>query len=69
MGQSKELYDMTLPVSYEEQKDFADYNKYYHNSLEVQLPSPDEDEEYDYQREMDELDFNERMNEYFERGY
>ena len=69
MGQSKELYDMTLPVSYEEQKEFSDYNKYYHNALEVQLPSRDEDEEYDYQREMDELDFNERMNEHFERGY
>lgn len=69
MGQSKELYAMTLPVSYEEQKEFSDYNKYYHNALEVQLPSRDEDEEYDYQREMDELDFNERMNEHFERGY
>ena len=69
MGQSKELYDMKLPVSYEEQKEFSDYNKYYHNALEVQLPSRDEDEEYDYQREMEELDFNERMNEHFERGY
>lgn len=69
MGQSKELYAMTLPVSYEEQKDFADYNKYYHNALEVQLPSRDEDEEYDYQREMEEIDFEERMVEYFEREY
>ena len=69
MGQSKELYAMTLPVSYEEQKEFSDYNKYYHNALEVQLPSRDEDEAYEYEREMDELDFNERMNEHFERGY
>lgn len=69
MGQSKELYAMTLPVSYEEQKEFSDYNKYYHNSLEVQLPSRDEDEEYDYQREMEEIDFEERMVEYFEREY
>ena len=69
MGQSKELYAMTLPVSYEEQKEFSDYNKYYHNALEVQLPSRDEDEDYEYEREMDELDFNERMNEHFERGY
>lgn len=69
MGQSKELYGMTLPVSYEEQKEFSDYNKYYHNALEVQLPSRDEDEEYDYQREMEEIDFEERMVEYFEREY
>jgi hypothetical protein len=69
MGQSKELYAMTLPVSIEEQKEFSDYNKYYHNALEVQLPSRDEDEAYEYEREMDELDFNERMNEHFQRGY
>ena len=60
---------MTLPVSYEEQKEFSDYNKFYHNSLEVQLPSRDEDEEYEYQREMDELNYEERMVEYFEREY
>ena len=69
MGQSKELYAMTLPVSIEEQKEFSDYNKYYHNALEVQLPSRDEDEAYEYQREMDELNHQERMVEYFERGY
>jgi hypothetical protein len=69
MGQSKELYAMTLPVSYEEQKDFTDYNKYYHNALEVQLPSRDEDEAYEYEREMAELDFHDRFNEHFERGY
>ncbi len=69
MGQSKELYAMTLPVSYEEQKDFTDYNKYYHNALEVQLPSRDEDEAYEYEREMAELDYEERMVEHFEREY
>jgi hypothetical protein len=69
MGQSKELYGMTLPVSYEEQKDFTDYNKYYHNALEVQLPSRDEDEAYEYEREMAELDYEERMVEHFEREY
>ena len=61
---------MTLPVSIEEQKEFSDYNKYYHNALEVRIPTiTDEDEAYEYEREMDELDFNERMNEHFERGY
>jgi hypothetical protein len=69
MGQSKELYGMTLPVSYEEQKEFTDYNKYYHNALEVQLPSRDEDDAYEYEREMAELDYEERMVEHFERGY
>ena len=70
MGQSKELYAMTLPVSYEEQKEFTDYNKYYHNALEVKIPTiTDEDEAYEYQREMDELDFHDRFNEHFERGY
>jgi len=69
MGQSKELYGMTLPVSYEEQKEFTDYNKYYHNALEVQLPSRDEDEAYEYEREMAELDYEERMVEHFEREY
>ena len=70
MGQSKELYGMTLPVSYEEQKEFSDYNKYYHNSLEVRIPTiTDEDEAFEYQREMDELNHQERMVEYFERGY
>jgi hypothetical protein len=69
MGQSKELYGMTLPVSYEEQKEFTDYNKYYHNALEVQLPSRDEDDAYEYEREMAELDYEERMVEHFEREY
>jgi hypothetical protein len=69
MGQSKELYAMTLPVSYEEQKEFTDYNKYYHNALEVQLPSRDEDEAYEYEREMAELNYEERMVEHFEREY
>ena len=32
MGQSKELYGMTQPVSIEEQKEFIEYNKYYHNN-------------------------------------
>jgi hypothetical protein len=69
MGQSKELYAMTLPVSYEEQKEFTDYNKYYHNALEVRIPSLEDDEAFEYQREMEELDFNDRMVEYFEGGY
>ena len=69
MGQSKELYGMTLPVSIEEHKEFTDYNKYYHNALEVQLPSRDEDEAYEYEREMAELDYEERMVEHFEREY
>ena len=70
MGQSKELYGITLPVSIEEQKEFSDYNKYYHNALEVKIPTiTDEDEAYEYEREMAELDFHDRMNEHFERGY
>lgn len=69
MGQSKELYGMTQPVSIEEQKEFIEFNKYYHNSLEVQLPPRDEDEEFEYHREMEEIDFEERMVEYFEREY
>ncbi len=69
MGQSKELYAMTLPVSYEEQKDFTDYNKYYHNALEVRIPSLEDDEAFEYQREMEELDFQDRFNDNFERAY
>jgi hypothetical protein len=70
MGQSKELYGMTQPVSIEEQKEFIEFNKYYHNSLEVRIPTiTDEDEAFEYQREMDELNYQERMVEYFERGY
>jgi hypothetical protein len=37
--------------------------------LEVQLPPRDEDEEFEYHREMEEIDFEERMVEYFEREY
>jgi hypothetical protein len=69
MGQSKELYAMTLPVSYEEQKEFTDYNKYYHNALEVRIPSLEDDEAFEYQREMEELDFQDRFNDNFERAY
>ena len=69
MGQSKELYAMTQPVSYEEQKEFMEYNKYYHNALEVRIPSLEDDEAFEYQREMEEIDFEERMVEYFEREY
>lgn len=66
MIRTKELYEMTQPISYEEQKEFSDYNKYYHNSLEVQLPSRDEDEEYDYWREVGEEDFMEQQQQYWE---
>jgi hypothetical protein len=69
MGQSKELYAMTLPMSYEEQKEFTDYNKYYHNALEVRIPSLEDDEAFEYQREMEELDFQDRFNDNFERAY
>jgi hypothetical protein len=38
--------------------------------LEVRIPTiTDEDEAFEYQREMDELNHQERMVEYFERGY
>ena len=69
MGKSKELYAMTQPVSIEEQKEFAEYNKYYHNALEVRIPSLEDDEAYEYQREMEELDFQDRFNDNFERVY
>ena len=69
MGQSKELYAMTLPVSYEEQKEFTDYNKYYHNALEVRIPSLEDDEAFEYQREMEEMDFEEKRVQYVDGGY
>jgi hypothetical protein len=69
MGKSKELYEMTQPVTVEQHKEFADYNKHYHNALEVRIPSFDEDDAFEYQREMAEVDFEERMVEYFEREY
>jgi hypothetical protein len=69
MGKSKELYEMTQPVSIEQHKEFIEYNKHYHNALEVRIPSLEDDEAFEYQREMDELNHQERMVEYFERGY
>jgi hypothetical protein len=69
MIRTKDLFEMTRFDSLEEQILFKDFNNEYHNALEIQLPSRDEDEEYDYWREIQEQDFMEQQTEYWENRY
>lgn len=62
MIRTKELYEQTQPVSLEEQVAFNTFNKEYHY-----IPRfDDENDEYDYYREMQEEQEQRMMNDYWE---
>lgn len=61
---TKELLERSEPVNPTEQKEYRDFTKDRND-----YPRLDEDEEYEYFRELEELRFEEAMNNYFENNY
>jgi len=64
MSMTKELLERSEPVNPTEQKEYRDFTK----DINI-FPRMDEDEEYEYFRELEEQRFEQAMNNFFENNY
>ncbi len=65
MGITKEIWEMSEPVNPTEQKEYRDFTKDRNDYPRFD----DENDEYEYRREMEEIQFEEQMNAYWEDRY
>ena len=68
MKRTKELHQESIFVTEDDKKHFENYNRVMNQNAQLPNPFQNEDEEYEYFRDLEEENFERAMNSYFENA-